>query len=48
MYPEVVSFVLKRYTSDEVMADSDAEVTSYKQNTGTTDRDFLETLDKKT
>lgn len=33
-YPEVVCFLLKRYATDEVIANSDAEVTCYRENMG--------------
>lgn len=43
-YPEVMSFCFTRYASDEVIADADAQTTSYGQNPGNTETEFSQKL----
>lgn len=46
-YPEVFSFLLKRYTIDEMIADADAYVTPYLWSTGMIEMDFSQKLWRK-
>lgn len=43
-YPEVASFPFSRYATDEVIADADAELNSYRQRTGMTETEFSQKL----
>lgn len=43
-YPKVVNFVLKRYATDDLIADANAKCIFYKQNTGTSEMELSQEL----